>query len=101
MTNITIKVLPHGFSYTEGRGLRIRKDASAIYNWIERKLGCLGTSLPSLLTTKTSVKVICGDGGLNEADTNNPKELLYATLFFLEDFVPKDFFLNFILVLRM
>mgnify|MGYP001577335710 CR=1 FL=1 len=92
MTNITIKVLPKGFSFSGGSGGRIRKDASTIYRWIERKLGCRGTTLPSTLTTKTSVKVIYADGGLNEADTNNPKELLYATLCFLEDFVPKDFF---------
>ena len=91
MNKITIKVLRDGFSYTSGYGLRKRKDATTIYNWVERKLGCLGRSLASTIKDKTAVCLVYGGGGLNETvSTNNPSEILYALAAFLEDYLPKQ-----------
>lgn len=91
MTTITVKVLKNGFSYFGGDGgIRVRKDATTIYNWVERKLGCLGRSLASSAKDKTVVRVFYPDGGLNETvTTQNPKEILFALAAFLEDFLPK------------
>lgn len=91
MNRITIKVLGDGFSYTSGSGVRKRKDATKIFNWVERKLGCLGRSLASRLEDKTAVRVIYVDGGLNETvSTDEPREILYALAAFLEDYLPKE-----------
>ena len=91
MNRITIKILKDGFSYSGGSGLRKRKDATTIFNWVERKLGCLGRTLASRLKDKTAVRVIYLDGGLNETvSTNSPSEILYALTAFLEDYLPKS-----------
>lgn len=91
MNKITIKVLGDGFSYSGGGGIRIRKDASTIFNWVERKLHCMGHSLASKLENETAVLVKYPDGGVNETVTSgNPREILYALACFLEDYLPKD-----------
>lgn len=91
MNRITIKVLKNGFSYSGGAGVRKRKDASTIFNWVERKLHCLGRSLATKLKDKTAVLVKYLDGGVNETVTSDdPKEILYALACFLEDYLPKD-----------
>ena len=92
MDTITIKILKNGFSYSYGSGPpRIRNSSSVIFNWVERKLQCLGHSLASQKEVKTSIKVFYLDGCLNEATTSNYKELLFALAAFLEDYLPKGF----------
>src|SRR3990167_3329768 len=91
MNRITIKILNDGFSYSFGFGLRKRKNATTIYNLVERKLGCLGRSTASRLKHKTAVRVVYLDGGLNETIlTDRPREILYALAAFLEDYLPKQ-----------
>lgn len=78
-----------GFSISFGGTPRIRKTATQVYRWAERKI--MGFYAESSLVgkAKTAVLVEYGHGYRNEAEASNPKEILYILACFLEDYLPK------------
>lgn len=73
-----------------GSNSRKRKSIALIYNWVERKIGQAFDKRTPNYNTKTVVKVIYADGGLNETiASSRPADVLYALAAFLEDYLPK------------
>ena len=69
-----------------------RDTSSVVYRWVERKIKSLSHSLASQVRHKTALSVRYGDGSLNETESQDPRELLYALASFLEDYLPKRTF---------
>ena len=78
------------FKLTFGGGAKPRKNPVLIYNWAKKKV-----SLASQHKIKTSV--VIKDGGLvtNESlPSKNKNYLMWLLTAFLEEYLPKDFFLS-------